>query len=290
MIALALFALIGQDADSPVHRAAFEDRSRMVLVQLAAHRWMAFNPKTCAIQKIWEGDVDWKGKVFDFSQENSRAKGKVLFELPSRITDLGKGWTTTGATLANGVVTFQSDQGSIETSFEASDFANVFVAFDETSRAAPFRIDVIQSGKTTEWFDSATSGGSDTDWQWNFKQIWPGSAMTTVRFSSAKASAKKLRNARIFGDYEMWTLPTIWRGYDVTRAGVTLRYDLKRPDGKVVEVKHSVGEEQTIVCTGDTSGVSYRLPPGLGLASVEYPGVKMLPAGAPIHLKLEAAR
>lgn len=277
MLALAL-ALSRQPDVSPVYRCAFEERSRMVLIKMSPTRWMAFNPKTCAIQKIWEGDVDWRGKVYDFSQNTSRAKGKVLFELPSELESLTSlwpprlqstgptTWEAEGAKLENGVTTFQSDSGYVLSAhLYTKGFSNIYVAFDESSRSAPFRVEVLDiSGKEVgDWFYSTTHGGSDTDFQWNYKQIWPGATISRIKFTSTKATAKKLRNVRIIGDYEMFTgdkpVDVIWKGYEVGRGAVHLNFEIKTGD-KSITASMTPGDEIVMKFSGDLSAAKLRLP------------------------------
>lgn len=247
----------------------------MVLIQTSATRWIAFNPKTCSIQKVWEGEVEWRGKVFDFSQDNSRSKGKTLFAMPDRIADLGRGdWNLQGGKLEKGVVTFQSDNASIATPpLNSVDYRNIYVAFDETSKVAPFRVDVVDAGKVTEWFDSATHGSSETDFQWNYKEIWPEHNGCVVRFTSPKMSAKKLRSARVFGDYDCWTstdgkVELDWRGYRFINGVVELRYNVVSPKNQI-SVVQTFGSKMTIQIEGSPGGISFRLPPGGTLTAVD---------------------
>lgn len=259
----------------------------MVLIQTSATRWIAFNPKTCAIQKIWEGEVEWRGKVFDFSQDNSRAKGKTLFDLPYVLATMQRDgeWTAQDATITKGVATFTKDGGSITSPpLRTSDYSNIYVAFDETSRLAPFRIEVLDGGKVTEWFNSTTHGGSDTDYQWNYKQIWPESDGVTLRFSSPKATAKKLRGARVFGDYNVWTssagrVQVDWRGYELKSDMANLLYEVS--DGTTrISVIQSFGSEMTISTSGNRGSISYRVPPGGTLEATD-------PNANPIELRLK---
>lgn len=262
---------------SPIYRCAFEERSRMVLIKMSPTRWMAFNPKTCAIQKIWDGDVEWRGKVYDFSQNTSRAKGKVLFELPSELWRQSNGaatsWTGRGTKINNEAIEFPADESSIETtSIGVTGFRNIYVAFDETSRAAPFRVQVIEADERLgDRFNSATHGGSDTDWQWNFKQIWPSTRSIKVRWTNPSGKAnKKLRNARLFGDYEPFTsdspIETVWRGYTLLHNRVVLDFSLKLKDREItcgIEVREG-GVRFSLA--GNLEGVSLRLPAHSGLA------------------------
>ena len=85
--------------DPWVFRAVFEDRTGMALVALDADRFLAVNPHTCWTYKAWRGPVELRGKVWDFSQDNARARGDVLCAAPTTILalepgpDASGGWT-----------------------------------------------------------------------------------------------------------------------------------------------------------------------------------------------------
>lgn len=289
-----LLALYGQEPDiSPVHRCAFEDRSRMVLVQMSPTRWMAFNPKTCAIQKIWDGEVDWRGKVFDFSQDNSRAKGKVLFELPSTIWHQEPTWMGVGTQSSANVMSFVDDKASASTPLlDMGEYENIFVAFDESSRAAPFRVEVVEFNRSVgDWFDSTKHGHSDTDWQWNFKQVWPRSGKAQIRWTSDKgASKKKLRNARIFGDYQMFTskepMEVVWKGYLLLTKRIILNFELRRGEKIVVASIMAEPDGYRYNFMGDLKGISLRFPPNLGLEVGEAPPIGEYPLSNKMFLRL----
>lgn len=259
----------------------------MVLIQYGT-RWIAFNPKTCSIQKVWEGSVDWRGKVYDFSQDSSRSKGKVLFELPSNLWQQDAFWTAKGTAKDNTGLLFTESNAAIQTpKLDFSHYQNIYVAFDETSRAAPFRVEVVEEGG--DWFDSTKHGHSDTDWQWNFKQVWPKSQMAAIRWTGPAATAKKkLRNARVFGDYKMFTsnrpLEVIWKGYRYHFDQVALNVELKIGDN-VVRVGIVAGPDQfRISSVGDLRDIWVRVPFGLEL--VNAPKAESYPMQNEMTLKL----
>lgn len=256
----------------PVFRCIFEDRSRMVIVHpTGSDLWIAFNPGTCGVQKIWRGAMDFRGKVWDFSQDNCRAAEGAevwlaadppLVELPDApgAAD-GSGWATPGAA-------FDPDGGGwrfegagsrlVSPAFDTTLHTRIFVAFDERSRATPVRVDVSGDDGLTwlaQSFLSATHGSSDTDWQFNFRQIDVQASRTRVRVASTGDDPlKRVRRVRVFGDGPAWQasvddhparVRTVWRGYERPPAGpdapaVTLLYDLIVADREPVRVRHSV--------------------------------------------------
>lgn len=240
----------GRGRDPWVFRAIFEDRTRMLILAPAPDWWMAFNPETGAMHKVWRGKMDFRGKVWDFSQDNSRANGRVYLASPSelwRLPDDGKlpaGWTGQGVTFQNG--SWSLAPGAVLTSppVDASGWHRVFVAFDETSKKGRFRVTISDDGEPEgpQWFDSALSVGSDNDWQWNFKRVERPNATTTVKIESPVA--KRLRGFRLYGDRPSWfdgngkELTVFWDGYELvnqTRA-VKIHLRLRWPSGRVAQI------------------------------------------------------
>ncbi|MGV3616281.1 MAG: hypothetical protein ACO1SV_13185 [Fimbriimonas sp.] len=238
----------GRGRDPWTFRTIFEDRTRMLILAPAPDWWMAFNPETGAMHKVWRGKMDFRGKVWDFSQDNSRAAGRIYLASPSeiwRLPDDGKlppGWTAQGVTFANRNWTFAEGASLTSPAVDASGWHRVFVAFDETSRKGRFRVTV--SGDKPQWFESATSVGSDNDWQWNFKRIErPGAEMTVTLESPV---AKRLRGLRLYGDRPSWfdgkgrELVVLWDGYELVRRteAVKIRFRLRWPSGQEATVVH----------------------------------------------------
>ncbi|RYF42475.1 MAG: hypothetical protein EOO25_06580 [Comamonadaceae bacterium] len=214
---------------------------------------MAFNPETGSIHKVWRGEMDFRGKVWDFSQDNSRANGRIYHASPSelwRLPDGGKlpdGWAAQGVTPVEGGWLF-NDAGATLTSppIDASGWRRVFLAFDETSRKGPFRLNVFdtRSSATAQWFDSATSADSDAAWQWNFKRIERPGPETSVTVTTPVAG-KRLRGLRLYGDRPTWLdgdghpLEVLWDGYDLVNQteAVNIRYRLRFAGGETVAVR-----------------------------------------------------
>lgn len=266
----------GRGRDPWVFRCIFEDRTRMVIIASKPDVWMAFNPETCALHKVWRGKVDFRGKVWDFSQENSRAVGQAFFASPSElwrmpIKDIGR-WKASGLTWEGDG--WRLDPGGTVNSatFSLEGWQRVFIAFDETGRKARYDLR-IRSGGREQQFGSATHVSSDTDWQWNFKRVEvPASEGTTVTLTNPGNLPKKLRNLRMYGDRPSWLdaggkpLRVVWRGYDLIgqTKGVVLRYDIILHSGARVAVRHQPEVEseawvETLSITGLPAGESVRL-------------------------------
>lgn len=285
-----------------VFRCIFEDRSRMVIVHPARDLYIAFNPGTCGIQKIWRGGMIYRGKVWDFSQDNCAvAKDSTLYAqavstlagLPDALS-MPPGWSQQALTgpsrtgADEGWRFTQSDSSLTSPEFDASGWQRVFVSFDETQRNGPFRVDISSDGGASwsaQSFHSTTHGSSDTDWQFNFKLIEHPTANMRIRWTlGPNAADKRVRRVRIFGDRAPWSISDgghaltpapVWRGYErhdgASADGpvCTLMYDLRLSDGKAAQVRHTISS------------------PAPGLVAEEF-RVTGLPPGGKLTLDLPA--
>ncbi len=246
----------------------------MVLVAPAPDWWVAFNPETCAIHKVWQGKVDFRGKVWDFSQDNSRARGRILYATPTEIWRLANdqslpGWNLDGVKSEKGAWSFPDPTSKLSTpSFDASGWRKVFLSFDESGRKGRFQVDISDSSSRVrpQMFQSALSVGGETDFQFNFKRVERPTEATRISIHGL-GPGKKLRNLRMYGDRSAWVdaagrqLETVWGGYTLvgqTKA-VWLRYGVKLADGRIVQIQH----QPEVNATGWTEQfVVSNLPPG----------------------------
>ncbi|MBL9141792.1 MAG: hypothetical protein JNK53_07995 [Phycisphaerae bacterium] len=230
-----------------VHRASFEDRPGMLLADLGQGWWAAFNPRTCAIDMVWRGDVDWRGKVYDFSQGNSQARGSVALTRMDPI-----------AAMEAAVLTDEGPRNRL-TGLDLSDFRTAYIAFDE-QRRSPVRCELVEhTGGVREVllsFESSTSHTSETEWMWNFKQV-PRAVCDRARHASlgmaSRAATKPIRNLRVYGERIAWRgaagapLPAEWGGYSLASGELTLRFTV---DGAPVELR--------VAALADGTGVALR--------------------------------
>lgn len=275
LCAAAAFAILAplqveRGRDPWVFRAVFEDRPRSVVIAAGHKIWFSFNPATCAFHKIWLGEIDLLGKVYDFSQDNSHAKGAILaksydevFVLPNGETP--PGWVFDRVDWKEGWH-FSGDGASITSpKLDLSGFDTLYVAFDERSRKGRLRIEVLNEGKVTEFFTSSTDVSSDTNWMWNFKYLLDRGASAQIRFKQDKASdAKGMRSARLFGDRPGWALEksgSIVRaepkflGYETEGTkSCRLFFELKNDSGRV---KFQVRPEVMMLRNGPQWSLSY---------------------------------
>lgn len=225
----------------------------MLVLAPAPDFWMAFHPETGGLYKVWHGKMDFRGKVWDFSQENSRADGRVYLAAPNEIWRLedGKptatGWTSQGVTSQKDGWAFGGDGSWLQSpEFDALPWHRVFLAFDETSRKGPFRVEVSdrRSPEVSQWFESATSAENDNSWQWNFKRVERTGSQMQVKITSQVP--KRLRGLRMYGDQPVWfdgtgqPLTVQWKGYELKgqTEGVTISYQLQLASGAKVSVDY----------------------------------------------------
>lgn len=241
-------------ADAPVlhvQRAAFEDRPGMLLAELGQDWWLAFNPRTCAVDMVWRGSVDWRGKVYDFSQRTSRAVANASDIALDRMKPIA---TIDSVQLAN------DSPVVLLSGLDLRAFATAYIAFDEQSQT-PVRCSLIETTASTDAhptdpeapresapreillsFESSTNYTSATEWMWNFKQV-PGAVCArahdaALSFACAKPG-KPLRDVRVFGERIAWRGPSgaalavAWRGYTLKNGALTIRFAL---DGALVEM------------------------------------------------------
>lgn len=279
--------------DPWVFRALFEDRTRMVLIAAGDGWWFAFNPDIAGWHRIWRGEVDFRGKVWDFSQDNSRATGETILAPPDELLALREevfgvdalDWRFERVTYHDGGWRFDGADASITSpEVDLTGWDRLYLAFDERSRRGPVRVEVLDvSGEEpsiAQWFDSTTHGTSETDWQWNFKLITPRPGAARIRFVQREARFNKaVRDIRLFGDRPAWYVEVeqgdgaidliapepIFRGYELINGteGVVLEYDLRLPDGRTVSLAHradrradGTGIDETITVRERPNGVT----------------------------------
>lgn len=210
MLALAL--LLGQDHHPSVFRAVFEDRPRQLIVVLGRNTTkpvgFIIHPDLGGVRKVWEGTIDYRGKVYDFSQNNSRAEGRTLWEAPERVLEMpadAAGWTLQHVSAKDGGWEFDGPDAAVSSpEFRADVLQTAYVGFDEIGTKTRFTISLIDgSGKVATEFGSSTA--QDNGWQWNFKRLPSLKGPLTMRVTQKDGTAnKRIRNLRVFGDRPIW--------------------------------------------------------------------------------------
>ena len=249
LLSLLLPSVISQSQPT-AFRAVFEDRPRQLIVMLKTDTpqeslGFIFHPEIGTIRKVWLGKTDYRGKVYDFSQNNSRSEGRTLWESKSeciRLEDSAtSSWKREGVEF-NAGWRFTKDRAWIESPpFRYDGLQTAYVGFDELSQTARFQISLLNElGKVGTQFGSSMA--QDSSWQWNFKRIPILPGEWRIRVAAEKANDKKaLRNLRVFGDFPAWYVlsegkpepaEVRFQGYRIQKGVVTATVSV---EGAIVE-------------------------------------------------------
>ena len=219
-----------------VHRAAFRDRAAMVLIDIGNGVWCAFNPRTASYDVIWRGDVEWRGKVHDFSQDTSRPRGEILRDRTQPVA------TTPDVILQpRQTISMPTASGA-----RMPVWHSLLIAFEEKCRT-PVTVRAVENdGRERFHFQSCTHVTSDLEWQWNFKIMNGPARPASIEWTNTGSAPKPLRAMRLEGEEVTWmdgdgyALTVNWKGYELTPDAVLLRFDLVSKDGTRVEASQRV--------------------------------------------------
>ena len=233
---VALPATAAPPAAPRVHRAAFRDRAAMVLIDIGNGVWCAFNPRTASYDVVWRGDVEWRGKVHDFSQDTSRPRGEILRDRTQPVA------TAPDAVLQpRQTISMPTASGA-----RMPVWHSLLIAFEEKGRT-PVTVRAVENdGRERLHFESCTHVTSDLEWQWNFKIMNGPARPASVEWTNTGTSPKPLRAMRLEGEEVTWMdgegygLTVNWKGYELTPDAVLLRFDLVSKDGTRVEASQRV--------------------------------------------------
>lgn len=74
------------DRDPWVFRCVLDDNPRMLIISLGDHWWMAFDTVHCSIYKVWKGEIELTGAVYDTKHgPQPHAKGRFVLDGKSSI-------------------------------------------------------------------------------------------------------------------------------------------------------------------------------------------------------------
>lgn len=69
----------GHDREPWVFRCVLDGNARTVVVSLGEHRWVAYDASACAVAKVWVGDIELTGPVYDYKHgPQPHARGGIL--------------------------------------------------------------------------------------------------------------------------------------------------------------------------------------------------------------------
>ncbi|MBK1882141.1 hypothetical protein JIN85_06935 [Luteolibacter pohnpeiensis] len=243
--------------DPWVFRMIFENRSRMLVMALRSDLWAAYNPANGSLYKVWNGGIEYHGKVYDFGQRNSKALGQVYHRCEKssllEATDesvIPSGWTTEGiATGAESWTLTNSNSELVTRSFDTRRYDQVMVTYRTPGGNNRLLVDVSTdnglSWNAQTWMsiDAPAEDGHQ-------KRLAVTAEQVKLRFRrNTTGSTATLADLVVMGDYQVWSFqkdgqmvfPKVdWRGYRLSGQtdGVTLLYDLILPD----ETRISVAE------------------------------------------------
>ncbi len=261
-VALALVAVTASAAvrgrDPWAFRLILDNKTRMLAVALRSDLWLAFNPANGGLYKVWSGGINFRGKVYDFSQNSSLTLGTTFHTGRNTIlaaavtTSIPAGWTATGVTPGASNWTF-TGVGSVMTSpvFDLTAFDSPILTFFEQG-GGPLRVQVSQDGGATwtaQEFDSTQPGNAVQE---NQKLLTVTGANVRLRFivQAGNAAGKRLSNIALIGDYRVWSatqnaaavpLTVDWRGYRTVQdtEAIFIKYDLVLPGAVRVAVEEN---------------------------------------------------
>ncbi len=260
---LPLLAGNGLADESPVRgrdpwafRLTLENKTRLLVAALRPDLWVAYNPANGTLHKVWSGGIQFRGKVYDFGQQNSVTSGtayhlqKNAFLLSAtNEAVLPAGWTTPGITTGSSW-TLSTAAGTmfVSPAVDLRQHDQVTLAYHTPAANNRLLVDVSTDNGATwtaqQWMsvDGAVSDGHQ-------KRIEVTGESVKVRFRrNAMGAAATLADVTLFGDYRAWSVQAggnpvaakvDWRGYRLIghTGGIVIRYDVVLPDGARIGVE-----------------------------------------------------
>lgn len=235
----------------------------MVLIDFQGGVHAAFNPRTCALDMVWKGDVDWKGKVYDFSQSTSQPKSEgginsVLLDCLSPVELVSS-------------IHLDGDHPRVQLGpVDLSGTSDAWLWFEEVGRK-PVRVEINDAATHAmlSWFESATHVTSDSDWQWNLKRLPRTTSTIDIAFIGTPPS-KEVRSVRLLTQRVHWTsgavaLETRWHGYRFEKDGsLVLKFEILLASGQPMHVEQSL----RATVAGFASSFSGTVPDGVRLDGI----------------------
>ena len=263
--ALLLAPLLASNAmaESPIRgrdpwafRLTLENKTRMLVAALRQDLWVAYNPANGTLHKVWSGGIQFRGKVYDFSQQNSATTGTTYHLLKKAFllsatdeTILPANWSATGITTGS-AWTLATTAGTmlVSPAVDLRQHDQVILAYQTPGANNRLLVDVSNDNGATwtaqQWMsiDGPAADGHQ-------KLIEVNGQAVKVRFRrNTTGATATLGDVTLFGDYRAWTMQTggnpvaikvDWRGYKLINHtdGIAIRYDVVLPDGARVGVE-----------------------------------------------------
>ena len=237
-------------------RLTLENKTRMLVAALRPDLWVAYNPANGTLQKVWSGGIQFRGKVYDFGQQNSATTGttyhllkKAFLLSATNETSIPAGWSATGiSTGTSWSLSTTAGTMLVSPAVDLRQHDQVILAYQTPGANNRLLVDVSNDNGATwtaqQWMsiDGAAADGHQ-------KLLEVGGQAVKVRFRrNTTGSTATLADVTLFGDYRAWTLQTggnpvaikvDWRGYKLNNHtdGIAIRYDVVLPDGARIGVE-----------------------------------------------------
>ncbi|MCW1925373.1 hypothetical protein OKA05_22625 [Luteolibacter arcticus] len=238
-------------------RLTLENKTRMLVAALRPDLWVAYNPANGTLHKVWSGGIHFRGKVYDFGQQNSATTGttyhlqnKALLLSATSEASIPAGWTASGISTGTSSWSLSTAAGTMLASpaVDLRQHDHVVLAYQTPGANNRLLVDV-----------SADNGATWTAQQWmsvdapaadgHQKLIEVSGPAVKVRFRrNTTGSTATLADVTLFGDYRAWSAQTggnpvaakvDWRGYRLIgrTTGIVIRYDVVLPGGERIGVE-----------------------------------------------------
>jgi hypothetical protein len=260
---LAPLLAVNALAESPVRgrdpwafRLTLENKTRMLVAALRSDLWVAYNPANGTLHKVWSGGIQFRGKVYDFGQQNSATTGTTYHLLKKAVllsatdeTIIPAGWSATGITTGTSwSLSTTAGTTFVSPAVDPRQHDQVILAYQTPGANNRLLVDVSNDNGATwtaqQWMsiDGAAADG-------HHKLIEVNGQAVKVRFRrNTTGATATLADVTLFGDYRAWTMQSggsqaaikvDWRGYKLINHtdGIVVRYDVVLPDSSRVGVE-----------------------------------------------------
>ena len=137
-------------------RMILENKTRMLVLALRSDLWAAYNPANGTLHKVWNGGIQFQGKVWDFSQRNSVTLGSTyhLLEKASlfKITDettIPAGWTGSGVSTGTQWTFANSSSSLASPPLDLTKYSNVMLNYFTPGTGSVLRVQVSSNNGAT---------------------------------------------------------------------------------------------------------------------------------------------
>jgi hypothetical protein len=238
-------------------RLTLENKTRMLVAALRSDLWVAYNPANGTLHKVWSGGIQFRGKVYDFSQQNSATTGttyhllkKAFLLSATNESVIPPDWSAIGITTGASSWSLSTTAGTmlVSPAVDLGQHDRVILAYQTPGANNRLLVDVSTDNGATwtaqQWMsiDGAAADGHQ-------KLIEVNGQAVKVRFRrNTTGATATLGDVTLFGDFRAWTMQTggnpvaitvDWRGYKLVNHtdGIAIRYDVVLPDGSRVTVE-----------------------------------------------------